>query len=191
MRPEPALAQHLVGKTTGLVQEKLQEVGVDSKEIETKNYHINATHDWVDDTRVFKGYTATNILEVKTAKLELVSKILEAAVTGGAQEISYVNFEYQDEDGLQCQALRKAAENARMRAQAMAETLGVKLGSVLRLTDAAERSGRYYYAAAEAMPCVAEANTDYLVVEPDEIEASASIEAVFELIVDSNGKGTV
>ena len=84
LRPEPAFAQQLVGKTTRMVLEKLQEMGVDSKEIETTNYRINATHDWVNDTRVFKGYTATNILEGKTGKLELVGKILQAAVTGGA-----------------------------------------------------------------------------------------------------------
>jgi len=85
-------------------------LGIPNKDIETRNYSLFPHYQWEKNSRVFKGYQASNALLVKTGDLSLVTQIIDAAVKAGVKNIDYVNFTYEDKSALEKEALTKAAQ---------------------------------------------------------------------------------
>src|SRR3712207_444711 len=75
------------------------------------------------------GYEVMNVLHLRTGALARVSEIIDAAVSAGANQVQRLAFTLADDEGAQREALRNAVLKARADAQAIAATLGVKLGS--------------------------------------------------------------
>lgn len=76
-------------------------------------------------------------------------------------------------------ALQKVTENARRRAEAIAAGLGMKVGSVVRVSDKrGTYSGPYALPETSRPYGIGEAN----VVVPEEIKETAEVQAVFELV---------
>jgi uncharacterized protein YggE len=81
------------------------------------------------------GYTATNVLRIKTASLATVGKLIDAATQSGANTIRRLIFTLKDEQSAQIQALRLASEKAKAKAEAIAAALGLKTVKVLAVTE--------------------------------------------------------
>lgn len=180
-RGTPHEAEELTARTTGKVLAELREIGVEEDEIKTRRFHIRPVYEWEKDSRVFKGYEGSNELKIETTKLHLLGSILTSVVKAGAKEIRYVSFGCRDRKALELNALEKAAENARLRAEAIAAGLGMKVGPIVRISDKC-RSYPGNYVLAEASPAykTAEAN----VIIPEDIKETAQVDAVFEIVED-------
>ena len=89
------------------------------------------------------GYTASNVVHVRTGDVALVGKLLDHAFKLGANTVDQVAFTLKDPEPVRTEALRLAAAQARGRATAMASALGVRLGQVLSLGEGA---GAAYFA---------------------------------------------
>ncbi|MBZ5583253.1 MAG: SIMPL domain-containing protein [Acidobacteriia bacterium] len=79
------------------------------------------------------GYSASNTVEITTADLAGVGKLIDAATQAGATNIQQLQFTLKDEAPVRAEALRQASAQARANAEAMAAGLGLKLGKVLWL----------------------------------------------------------
>lgn len=181
IQPEARQAQELVADVTGKVLAELKAIGLTDKDIETRGFSINPRYEWKKDSRVFKGYEASNSLRITTDEFSLVNQIIEVAVRAGVKEVDYVSFTYRDRESLECEALAQAARNAMQRARAIAEGLGVEPGRVIRVsTPNKYRSyGGEVYLAREASPVAAPAPTS--VVAPHEVKVTAEVEVILEL----------
>lgn len=73
------------------------------------------------------AYRATNAVQVTVDDLSLVGKVLDVGNAAGANVANGVNFELKDDTLSKAQALRKAAAEARTKAQALADALDVRL----------------------------------------------------------------
>lgn len=81
------------------------------------------------------GYTATNTLRIKTGRLDQVSRLIDAAMQSGANNVSRLVFTLKDEHAAQLEALRMASAKARTKAEAVASALGLK---IVRISSVAE-----------------------------------------------------
>lgn len=81
------------------------------------------------------GYTASNIVQVKTANLEQVGKVIDLATGSGANNIQSLRFTLKDELSARTQALQEASTKARSKAQAIASALGLKIVRVLHVDE--------------------------------------------------------
>ncbi|MGH7827320.1 MAG: SIMPL domain-containing protein [Candidatus Binatia bacterium] len=81
------------------------------------------------------GYTATNVVRVKTGDLDSVGKLIDAAMQTGANRINRLVFTLKDEHGAQLQALRLASTKARAKAEEMANALGLEVIRILSATE--------------------------------------------------------
>ena len=72
---------------------------------------------------------------MKTKSLNLTGKIIEEGVSLGANEIQSVYFSISEEKKkkLNEELLNKALTNARLKAETIAETSGVKLGDIIKI----------------------------------------------------------
>ncbi|HWP44171.1 MAG TPA: SIMPL domain-containing protein [Blastocatellia bacterium] len=150
-------------------------------EIKTISYSLNPNYVYPREGGQPKltGYTASNTVEVKTGDLAQVGKIIDTATQAGANNIQALRFGLKDEEAVKAQALREATAKARVKADAIANALGVKIVRFLR----AEESGavaipfqaRDLYSAREAAAAVPTP------VDPGNVEVRASITLTFEV----------
>jgi uncharacterized protein YggE len=77
------------------------------------------------------GYTARNVVQVKTTELAGTGKLIDAALQAGANNVQRLSFTLKNEQSAKAQALREAAQKARADADALAAALGLKIVRVL------------------------------------------------------------
>jgi len=107
-------------------------------DIRTISYSLNPDYRYDKGKRTLLGYNATNTVEIISDDLAGLGKVIDAATEGGANEIQRLQFGLKDEKPARAEALRKAAEEARSNATAMAAALGLKLGRVLLVEQSDE-----------------------------------------------------
>jgi uncharacterized protein YggE len=127
-----AAQQDVASKAAKLIA-RIKAFGVPDKDINTSGYSIGPNYVQPDNS--INGYRAYEQLVLKWHTVDNVGKALDALVQeGGATQIN-VGFTLADPKAAQAEARSLAIADARSRAQAMASAAGVKLGSVLRVTD--------------------------------------------------------
>jgi uncharacterized protein YggE len=112
----------------------LTRAGVAEKDVETTNFSIHPRQEWDNDGQPTGiTYVVDNTVMVTVRDLGQVGALLDAAVQAGANQISGIQFDIEDREAAQQQAMTAAVENARARAEVLAEAAGVTLGEVLSI----------------------------------------------------------
>jgi uncharacterized protein YggE len=79
-------------------------------EIKTASYSLTPNYRYPQGGKPeIVGYTATNVLHIKTGALDNVGKLIDAAMQSGANTIQRLLFTLKDEHSAQLQALRLAS----------------------------------------------------------------------------------
>jgi len=105
-------------------------------EIKTASYSLNPNYRYPQGGKPeIVGYTATNVLHIKTGALENVGKLIDTAMQSGANTIQRLLFTLKDEQSAQLQALRLASIKAKAKAEEMANAVGLKIVKVLSVTE--------------------------------------------------------
>jgi uncharacterized protein YggE len=169
-------AADLNGKQSKTVIDSLRQV-LPAGNIHTVNFSVNPNYQYPKDGSppTILGYTANNTVRVQLDDLNQLHKLIEAATKAGASNVNRVNFALRDESQARAEALAKAAEQARAGAQALADSLHVQLGRLLRIEEEQPvivSPGRQVEltAAPEAGP-----------IEPGSIDVHASVSVTFEV----------
>jgi uncharacterized protein len=125
-----ALAQNSADATAVIAA--LKDAGVTSANIQTSQVSLNPQTS--QDGTTIVGYAASNSVTVRTA-LASAGKIVDAAVGAGANGVSGPSLDVSDQTALYRDALHKAVDNAKLKAQALADATGLSLGAVLTVTE--------------------------------------------------------
>lgn len=80
-------------------------------------------------------YNASNSVEVTIRNLDSAGKVLSAATSAGANQVYGLRFELEDLTALQAEARKKAVEDARSRAERLAQLSGTKLGPAISIVE--------------------------------------------------------
>jgi uncharacterized protein len=123
------------------------------------------------------GYTASNIVQVKTSDLTQVGKIIDTATLAGANNVQALRFMLKDEQAARAQALREAALIARAKAEVLASALGLKIQRVFLVEESSQSAPIPLYARAGAM----EASVAQTPVEPGTIDVRATVRLTVEV----------
>lgn len=98
-RPLAQDALQINTQTSNTVTKSLLTNLVKTEDISTVNFTISPQYIFVEDkttgvnVQKFDGYLVSNFLEIKTKKIKIAGKIIDAAVSAGATIINYVNFD--------------------------------------------------------------------------------------------------
>jgi len=109
-------------------------------EVKTSGYSLNPQYRYPQGGKPeIVGYTANNIVSIKTTKLDDVGKLIDAAMQAGANNINRLMFTLKDEESARLNALRQASAKAKAKAEAIADALGLKILRIASVTEG-ERS---------------------------------------------------
>lgn len=139
----------------------LTEQGFKESGIKTSNYNIYPDYDWSNGKKTENGYTAQHSvkLELSTEESAKITGVIDAGVEAGAL-INYINFELSEalQKTKKAEATQKATEDAKIKAESIAEGLGQELGKIVSVSDAGfNYSPRGLYTKSEATIDVNEA----------------------------------
>lgn len=125
------------------------------------------------------GYRASNTLQVELSDLSKVGPVIDAGVKAGANNVEGLSFHLKDDSKQRQEALRRAAAEARAKADAIAGAMGVKLDSVLEVVESGVNiiQPRMEF---KAMARVAEASYD-TPVQPGQVRVEASLSVRYKL----------
>ncbi|MDR3559380.1 MAG: SIMPL domain-containing protein [Candidatus Pacebacteria bacterium] len=116
-------------------------LGVQKDAITTSNYNVSPGYNYKDGSSTISGYNANETLAIKVEGADknpdLVGKITAVAGTVGSNQVQGIDYSVSSLANLQQEARIKAIEDARTKAQALAQAAGIKkLGPVVSWQDA-------------------------------------------------------
>lgn len=154
-------------------------LGVERKNIRTGNYSFHQTFRHENNRSIPDGYEANNTVSVLVDDLNLVGKIIDAALASGANNVDSLQFGIRNKTNLQNEAIRLAVRNARDKAELVAaefgkKIVGVKSISVNSGSISAPRMNKMMMAAAEDVAIETP-------IESGTLSCSASVHVEFEM----------
>ncbi len=174
-------AQAEANKVVNDILDGLRYKGITEDDIETTQLSLREEYSWNEGKREIIGWRATQTLKVKTTDMNKVGTIVDVAVDNGANQINNINFGLSDEleKEYKKQALTDAAKNVKEKAETIAESLGVKLGSIKTVSESSYHYMPYRYAMAETAG--AKAVDEATAVMPSDVTVTANIAIVYNI----------
>lgn len=113
----------------------VKQQGIEAKDIKTTNYSVYPQYDWIDGRQVFRGYQASQSIEVKMRNFDTISPTLELVGTLGLNQVGGLQFTIDDIEAVRQKARLQALANAKEKADALARVMGVRLGKVISFSE--------------------------------------------------------
>ncbi len=153
----------------------LKQAGVPDTSIRSESQYLDRDY---TNPKQFK-YVLRQQWTVKVSP-DRAAEMLDAAVNAGATSSGQIDWTVKDEKALESEALDKAASRARANAEVLAKGMGVRLGSLIYVSN--QVSSPQY---PRPMPMMAmrsaEAAPQPLAIEPHQVSREASVYAVYAI----------
>jgi len=168
-----------------LITELVKE-GFERAQIQTISFNVYPDYIWSNNQQKENGYVAAHSIKVEMSAddIEKIGNVVDIGVDAGAG-ISYISFELSQEleNQYKTEALKLAAEDAKLKAEAVASGLGKKVGKLVSTSgnDFNYYPWRIYESAGVASMDSAMIKEETTSIQPGEQEVSASVTAVFKL----------
>lgn len=141
-------AQSTVTTKTNAILAGLKALGIEDKDIKTSEYSVYPKYTYqpsvcINNTcppsrQIADGYTITESIMVKVRKTDDAGKALALAGDKGATNISNLQLTLDDPNAPADEARLAAIDNARLKADALAKHLGVKIVRVVSFSDSGQ-----------------------------------------------------
>ena len=179
MSQEVTAAEAMAKNSTVMrgVIDRLKEAGIEDRLIQTSGLSLST--DWTPSKEgvpaKISSYSANNTVKARVTDLTLLGPALDAAVKDGANQLNGVRIELAEPAPALNEARKLAVQEARAKAELIAETAGVKLGKIIEITEGGGYGG-------DDMPrfSLAEASSPFP-VQQGEVSYSATVNIVWEI----------
>ena len=137
-----AEARSIAAADIGNVLESLRGNGLDDADLTTSSYSINPEYDHRDGRRL-RGYRVSNVIEARVDQLDELGSIIDAAAQAGSDNtiVNGLRFLHKDDANLAVTARAAAWQDARDKAQQLADLAGVGLGPVVAMSEQGHQGG--------------------------------------------------
>jgi len=183
LKPTAAAAQAEADRVINAIIDGLRYKGIAESDIETETLNLYEEKVWVEKESQTKsvGWRATQTLKIKTDDLTKVGDIVDVAVSNGANQINSIEFYLSTtkEDESKQLVLAKATQNAKNKAQTMADSLGVRLDKIVSASESNYGYMPYRYAMANNVGM--EAVKESANVMPSDVAVSADMALVYAI----------
>ncbi len=124
-----ALSQNNAQATS--IASTLQEKGVAAEDIQTTAFNVYPQQNYnPDGTPMDTVYVVENTVYIKVRDLNNLGGLLDSVIKAGANTINGINFSLEDSTAAEAEARKLAVEDAKGKAQELADLSGVTLGQL-------------------------------------------------------------
>ncbi len=136
-KPTISAAQTDANTVINTVKERVQALGIDSKDIKTENYSVYPEYDYTSANRRVIGYMVNTSLRVSVKDFEVVNQVIDQATQAGVNQVSGISLKLspEKEDEVKKQARQEAIAKAQQNASELAGLAGMKLGRIVNVYE--------------------------------------------------------
>ena len=174
-----AAAQQNAQQLNAVLEKVRPELGEDGQ-LQTTNVSLfpESRFDPERRTQEPDGFRATNMVRVTLNDISRLGSILGLATESGANQIHGIRFTVQDPEPLQAEALKQAAQEARTKAEALAQALGVRIVRIAEIEEVTPSDVRPVRMEMAAM----RADASQAPIEAGTVEVSAQVRITFQVM---------
>lgn len=164
------------------VQAALQRLGIREDQMKTSGFTLHPLRRWEKERQAERlvGYRTSSRLTVTVRELNRLGSILDAAVKAGATNVEGIDFYLSEAAARRDEALAKAVEDARHKAEILSRAAGVRLQEVRAISDSSFEVVRPLRYLAEAQEAGGAGNAETPVF-PGTVRIKARVQMVFAL----------
>jgi uncharacterized protein YggE len=159
------------------VIDAIEGLGIPKENIETVTYSVSTEWDW--ENREIDGYRVTNLVQIRLDEeyMELIGQVIDAASDAGANSVQGITFGLSDEaiEELEETAYVQALNDAREKADLIADTLGISVTGVYSVSE----SAYYPYVAQRGFDMAASYEAAPTPILEGTLSVSVSVQASF------------
>jgi uncharacterized protein len=115
----------------------LESEGIASRDVQTSNFMVQPRYDYSQSGGPPKlvGYDVSNNLTISVRQIGKLGALLDRLVQGGSNQINGVTFQVSKPDAAMDEARKLATQDATRKAKVYAGAMGVRLGSVMSISE--------------------------------------------------------
>lgn len=157
---------------------RLKATGIADRDLQTSGLGLGPQLDYSRDGQPPRvvGYEATNMLTVRVRDLARLGAVLDQAVADGANTLNGLSFGLAEPQAALDKARVAAVQDARRKADMMAQAAGVSLGAVLEMSESTGGGPQPYFRGA---PMAMEAAA--VPVQGGEVSLSVQVSITWEI----------
>ncbi len=151
-----------------------------SGDIKTVNFSVNPNYRYPKEggPATITGYTANNTVRLLLNDISMIQKVIDTATKSGANSINRLTFMVRDEKAVRARALGEAASQAESGAEALAGSLKLKLGRLLRV----EEGQPVIISPPREISFGKAQSTDVTPISPGTIDVHADVNLTYEIV---------
>lgn len=140
-------AQKGLEKINNNIINELIKLNIAKEDIKTSNYSItpNYSYDQGNQNKIV-GYNGNVTIAVMVRTVNRVGIIIQESTKAGANQVNGTNYSVKNPDRFRQEAREKAISNARLQAQKLAQSLGIRLGKISNIVESTPNSVGPIYA---------------------------------------------
>ena len=174
-QPQDAKSAYAEGsRASNAIIAALKQANVPDSAIRSESQYLDRDY---TNPKQYK-YVLRQQWSVKVAP-ERAAEVLDAAVNAGATSSGQIDWTVKDEKALETEALDKAATRARANAEVLAKGMGVRLGSLIYVSN--QMSAPPFPRPMPMMAMKSAEAAQPLSIEPHQVSREASVYAVFAI----------
>ena len=162
---------------------KMITLGFKEEELKTTNYNVYENYEWTGSRSVQNGYISSQqiVLEISLNDSKKAGDAISQGIDAGAR-VSYMEYKLttESQNKYKAEAMKLAAQDAKSKAEAVAQGFGKKVGKLISTT-----TSEYSYAPWRSSMDMASGSSTKeeisLEIQPNEQEIYASITARYEM----------
>lgn len=171
-------AQKRANETIAAIRAALISGGIAEEDINTDYINIYALYDYASGMETITGYNANSTLAIRVSDIDRVGEVIDMAFGAGANTLNGISFSATDTKDAREKAMTAAIEDARAKAEILADAVDLQIRGVEEIT---EQNTYSYNKGAGNFFEVAEAEYDAsgTVVQAARLTVSASVTVIF------------
>ncbi|MFH0950975.1 MAG: SIMPL domain-containing protein [bacterium] len=124
-----------LNKKIDAIVKAVNQLDAEKIKVETQNYSLSPSYDYVDGVSQVGGYNANQQLLVEVTGIDqqstMINKVIETASQAGINQVLSITFDTTNLENLKQEARIMAINDAKSKAGSLAEAAGVTLGKVV------------------------------------------------------------
>ncbi len=175
------VAQDTVNEKINAICDALLAAGVEEKNIGTNQISIYAQYSdsYLSGSSKLTGYTASNTITIQSTDLDQVGNYIDIAFEAGANTLDSVDFSASNTEQAKQEALRLAIQNAKTKADTIADALNMEVANVVQVDES--QSYSYGNSGASVFNMREKSTDSATVVRAATLDVQASVDIQFEL----------
>jgi uncharacterized protein YggE len=182
---DAASALDQVSARSQVLQEQLTSLGFAPEDWVTDGLSVAEEWEYRRDQHTLVGHRASTAVTVTVDQLDRLAPLVRVAVGDAGGQVRDLRWEVDREHPVRHELLGRAARDARRRAEAYTEALGLRLGAVELISEAPIAAGPSPQPMADAMPmarAMKASAAPEMAVSGGQIELSAAVHVRFAIL---------